>query len=139
VAAIDRPTLVADTKFWLPTSNTLIDSEILALGEFIISTVGDDDTLYPEVLCKSLKACALKNLTDSNASNGAIKKQRIGEHEREFFQGGLESTWKMYIDSLKDICPLFGYSPTATLGMKISPSESFDVLCDTTSDYEPFL
>lgn len=139
MAAIDRAQLVEDSVFWLPDANTLTDVEITKIGEMIISQVGDDDTKYPEVLCKTLHACATKNLTESIISGGSIKKDETGDRVIEFFQGGVESSWKAYINSLSDICPLFGYNKSISIGMKISPGTAIDVfdgrLTDTSDLY----
>ena len=131
MATISRPDLIEDIIFWIPDSNTLTKEDILKVIELIIVKVGDDNIYYSEVLCKSLEAVGLKNLVDSTTSSGGLKKEVLGEHEKEFFKGAEEDSWKSFLSSLTDICPLFGYSPPSILGIKIAPGSPI-----TSCDYE---
>lgn len=127
MATIDREQLVTDVNFWLPPANTLTNTEILTVGELVITQVGDDSSKYAEVLCKTLRACAVKNLTIAVTSAGAKKRQRIGDNETEYFNGSVKASWQDYIDSLADICPLFGYTPSVAIGIYINPGDAIDV------------
>jgi hypothetical protein len=70
VSVIDRDELLVDIKLPLPSSNVFTDAEILVLAERVISTVGDDDEYYEEVVCKSLKSIAINNRSKSVSSSG---------------------------------------------------------------------
>lgn len=124
MAAIDRNALLEDIKFWLPEGNVLSDANILKIAEYVIADVGDDDSKYAEVLCKSLKACGQANLTKHTVDTAALKQERVGEHSETYDPSIMKNTWNNFLDSLADICPIFGYRPTKSvgIGMKISPS-----------------
>lgn len=116
MATIDRDSLLLQCKMYLPSSQTLSDAMILALNEFVISKVGDDDSKEAEILCKCLYACGNKNLADSLVDFGALKKERTGDVEAEYHNNGGKSYWQAWIANLKNVCPLFGYSPTILTG-----------------------
>ena len=129
MATVDRPALVSDVKFWLPDSNTLDDPSLTKITELVISFVGDDSVNYPQILCESLEACAIKNLSDSgkgsaSSTGGGIKKETLGGHSKEYFEGSSEDLgdfWRDYIKDLKKkVCPLFGYSDRV-IGISIAP------------------
>ena len=134
MATIVRSTLVKDILFWIPDQNKVVDADLLKIVELVIILVGDDDTNYAEVLCKSLEAVALKNMTNESTSSGGLKKEVIGEHEKEYFKGAIEESWGAYIESLKDICPLFGYSPPAALGISICPGDAISTCPEPTTE-----
>ena len=113
---INRSTLLADTKLYLPEYNTLTDAQISSINEAVISDVGDDDEYYSELLCKSLKACAQLNQALS-ASTGDIKREKSFQREIEFYDSNSDGLWDDYIKSLATICPLLpggGYKPNFT-------------------------
>jgi hypothetical protein len=124
MAAIDRDKLLADDKLWLPPSNSLSDAQMLNINEYIIADVGDDDSNYAEVLCKSLRSLAGVNAANVGAATGGIQKQRTDEVEVSYFDGSsAKQGWDDYIDSLRDICPIFGYyGLKAKGGIKITTS-----------------
>ena len=127
MAVIVRATLIKDVIFWLPDQNKVLDSDLLKIVELVIGLIGDDDTKYAEILCKSLEAVALKNMTNESTNTGGLKKEVIGEHEKEYFKGAIEESWGSFIESLRDICPLFGYSPPAAFGISISPGDDIEI------------
>lgn len=133
MAAINRPKLISDAYTWLPSANTLNDCDLILLADAIISTVGDSSDNHGEVLCKLLKAAAIKNMSNSSVQGGVLKRQRIGEREEEYFKEGSTNFWKEYIDRLTDICPLFGYKPPANVGLKISPGKKIS-LCSSPAE-----
>ena len=134
MATISRPDLIKDINFWIPENNTLSNEDLLIIIELVIAQVGDDDSKYAEVLCKSLEAVGLKNLVNSTTSSGGLKKEVLGEHEKEFFKGAAEDSWKSFLNSLTDICPLFGYSPPATMGITIAPGDPIEICPDVLID-----
>lgn len=138
MATIDRNQLLSDIKTWLPDGNVLTDSQISAIAEYVITSVGDDDTKYAEVLCKSLKAVGLANLSKHTVDGSSLKQEKIGEHSETYDTAISKDYWKDFISSLKDICPIFGYKPTTVgIGMKISSGTTPTVndCCDTTDLY----
>ncbi len=107
MAPVDRDKLLADDLLWLPDSNVLTDDQIKAINEPIIITVGDDDSNYPEILCKSLQALGLANKSKYVVDSRGIKKDKVGDDQLEFFEGSSSDPWKLFLESLSDVCPLF--------------------------------
>jgi hypothetical protein len=128
MAAIDRDQLLSDAKLWLPESNVLSDAEMLQIIEFVIQNQipADDDQYYAEALCKSLRAIALANNARYQVDSAGKRKEQVGDVEVQWFERTSVNVWPNYIDSLKDICPLFGYTGLNTgIGMKINPGDKF--------------
>lgn len=128
MAAIDRPTLLADTKLWLPDSNVLSDAQISFINESVITSVGDDDQYYGEVLCKSLQACANANKALTTVDSGNVTRERVGSVE--IYYDSQEDTWSKYIAALPNICITFGYELNTAIGMKVNSGEVIDPLAD---------
>lgn len=120
MATIDRDKLYNDVIFWLPDEQALSESEIRTINDLIISKVGDDTTNYPEILCKSLEANARKNQINYTNSTGNIKSEKVDQVQLTYFEEGEEDIWDKYIESLSQICPLFGYNKPYPIGMKIN-------------------
>jgi len=124
--AIDRDVLYADTVLYLPEDNILTEGQIRTINEQVIALDGieDDNAFYSEVLCKSLKRCALINAAKSNVDGAGLKRDKVGEVELEFFDGASPHTsWRKYIRGLAQLCPYLpggGYSPAYGMGIQIS-------------------
>lgn len=135
MATIDRNQLLADIKLWLPESNVFSDAQILQISELVITRVGDDDSKYPEVLCKSLNAVGQANLAKHSVDGASLRKEKVGDNMEEYDTSVMKDVWKGFIKSLKDICPIFGYNKPVGLGMKINPSEAIVINdCPDSSD-----
>lgn len=136
---IDTVQLLADILFWLPDSNVLTDSQINTIAQYIINDVGDDDSNYAEVLCKSLRACGLANLSKHTVDGAALKQEKVGENSETYSTAAMQNIWDNFLDSLKDICPIFGYTGLSTnMGMKINPSTT-PVVNDCPDESDLFL
>ena len=121
--AIDRARLLCDEKQWLPDSNVLSDSHIRSINETVITNVGDEDNNYAEILCKGLRAIGLANRAKQQVDDRGLKREEAGEVEYEYYLEGSNDPWSLFIKSLSDICPLFGYTGlNAGIGIKITPS-----------------
>lgn len=130
MAAIGRTELLEDIIFWLPTSNTLSNSDIAKLYEIVINDVGDDDANYEEVLCKSLKSCAIKNKIDAIINQGAIKFQKAGTFSESYYQGAIKEAWENYLKELPGVCSSeIGYTfSTENIGnIYMNPGDTIDV------------
>lgn len=137
---IDRDQLLADIKFYLPDSNILTDPQLLVIAENVIAAVGDDEDYYAEVLCKSLRACAVVNKSKATVDTDGTKKEKVGDVEIERFQTTAgQSVWDDYIDSLNDLCPTFGYQITKSIGIKINPGEEVKVSNCPSTDTDIYL
>lgn len=88
------------------------------INETVILAVGDDELNHPEILCKCLKANALQNMANyTGQGGGSLKREKTGQVEAEWYNYSGGNFWKDWIYSLKDICPLYGYTiPTKGLG-----------------------
>ncbi len=123
MATVDRDQLLLDTKTWLPSSHTLSDSMIRMLNEVVVLRVGDDDSKYPQILCECLKANATKMMVDFPVTSAALKRDRTGEFELEYYNTTGQNFWKDYVASLvADVCPLFGYNATKNTDVAFSKS-----------------
>ena len=129
MATIDRSKLIEDVIYWLPSSNVLDKPSLTKLTGFVINRIGDDTVYEAQILCESLEACAVKNLSESRANGSQVKKEVLGGHTKEYFEGGSESLWQDYIDSLDTLCPIFGYNKPMRVGISISPGNPM-TLCD---------
>lgn len=119
--SICRDKLYYATLSWLPDEQTLSEKQIRQINEYIISIVGDDETKYAEILCKSLEANARRNKVDA-LLEGEIKREKTDQVELEYYQtvGGAGRFWDDYIKELQNICPIFGYNKPFTVGIRMS-------------------
>ena len=134
--AIDRTRLLCDEKEWLPDGNVLSDSLMRSINETVISNVGDEDSNYSEILCKGLRAIGLANRAKQQVDDRGLKREEAGDVEYEYYLAGNNDPWALFVKSLSDICPLFGYTGlNAGIGVKINPSEKPTVNpCPTLSE-----
>jgi len=124
--AIDRDVLYADTVLYLPEGNVLTEGQIRTINEQVIALDGieDDNAFYSEVLCKSLKRCALINAAKYDVDGAGLRRDKVGEVELEFHEKVSPYTWRKYIRGLSQLCPFLpggGYSPAYGMGIQISP------------------
>lgn len=126
---IDRIKLYEDIAVWLPESNVLTEAQMEVIVEFVITQVGDDESKYAEVLCLSLKALGTANMARVAATTDGLKREKAGGEEYEYAtDGSAHLGWKAFVDSLKDICPLFGYyGLRSSAGIKITTSRTPNV------------
>ena len=123
MAAIDRDKLVDSVIFYLGEANILPDEIILATCESVILEVGDDDQFYAEILCKSIRACAIQNKVISTTNSGrSRKREKSHNREIEWYKSDPSDYWKEFIDYLPELCASFGYCglPSAFKGMFIT-------------------
>ena len=106
---ISRDELISDINMYMRSDGILTDAQELIIAEKVITAVGDDDSNYAEILCKSLKNIALIN--KAKASNlGSHKAIRTDELWEEFYHDISGNSWDIYLDSLDDVCAAFGYT-----------------------------
>ena len=141
-----QASLLTDVKFWLPSENTLNDDGLGVIINLTITQVGNLDSQYAEVLCKSLKNAALKNNSDHLVDTATVTEEKVGEVQKKWDGDSNKDIWINYIESLKDICPIFGFIPTTgPIGIMISPGITPDINPDcpdlsitTEADQLPF-
>lgn len=148
MAQLDRPTLLANVKVWLPPANTLTDAQLNMLIESVITNVltihddiADNEDLYEkEIICKSVLAAAEMNIamTSVGSSSQAVKRHKTDDVEIEWWNkaDGGRSDWERFIDSLKkDLCPKYiGYTFKRIVGAKVVLSGTKIVPCPTSED-----
>ena len=117
MATIDRDKLYSDTICWLPDNNALKEDQVRFINESVITSVGDDQSKYGEVLCKSLLACANANKAKQSVDTGNVTRERVGNVE--IYYDSKEETWDKYIASLPQVCSLFGYELRRPVGISI--------------------
>lgn len=123
-----QASLLNDVKFWLPDENILDDNGLAIIINLTITQVGDIDSQYAEVLCKSLKNAALKNNSSHLVDTASVISEKVGEVQKKWDGDSNKDIWLNYIESLKDICPIFGFIPTTgPIGIMISPSITPDI------------
>lgn len=139
MATIDRTQLLVDEKLWLPEGNILTDAHMQAINESVIANqIPADDAIHKaEALCKGLRAIAFANKAKYNVDTKGTKKEKVGDIEIEKFSNSGSDPWGDFIDSLVDVCPIFGYTGLtkgATVGMQISPSDKFKITDEPNND-----
>ncbi len=108
MATINRLLLLEDIKLYMRSDSIFSDAQMNKMAEKVITTVGDDDSNYEEILCKSLKSVALNNKAQSTASGG-LKSIKIEDKlEESYYQEGGSKSWDDYLDSLDDVCVVLG-------------------------------
>ena len=143
MAEISIEKLVEDAKCYLPDSSVLSDAALTNLAENVVEyqIPENDNVYYSEALCKLLKSAGFVNkLKASGGSSGAKKKEKAGDVEVEFYEGGgTASSWDDYIDSLVDVCPLLpggGYNLPSGIGILINSGGPIVINdCDTEVPY----
>lgn len=134
---IDRSQLQTDQLAWLPDDNVISTTQMSAISENIISAVGDDSENYAEILCKSLRGIAYANLSKYVVDTKNIKKEKVDKVEIERFENISTNPWKEYLDSLQDICPLFGYTGLgASMPIRIIINNGTKISADTCKDLD---
>ncbi len=122
--------IVARMHLWLPENNVLTDLQMQNIVSLIITTVGSAESDEPEILCKALRAAAQLNKAKAATSYG-LTKEKVDRAEYTFATGGKspKDLWQDYIDSLADICPLFGYTGApSSVGIKVNSGPTIDPL-----------
>lgn len=131
MAAIDPQSVIDNTSLYIPSGNVLTNEQMLILVNNIISQLEVDDTEFqPQVQCDFLRALSYTNQARVSVDVGGIQSERVGDHARSYNSAYVNEAWKNFRDSLKDICPLFGYTPPFTAGIKINAGEVNDPLRD---------
>ena len=132
MAVIDRVQMLSDTKLYLPDENLLSDALLNNIIDSVIANqIPSDDSIFrSEALCKTLKAAALLNKAKASVDTATLKREKVGQLEKEQFEGASRFSWDDYIKSLSDICPYLpggGFRPSKAIGARINPSKPFIV------------
>lgn len=136
--AVTAEQVLENTGYLIPEQNALPPDRLLIIAQSIIDKYGDDDENLGKIYCEFLKSVGVQNKAISNTSSGSLKREKLGQHEIEYFDGA-KLDWDGYITSIKnDICPLlFGVSEPVAYGAKINSKEKTPVIspyCGIDSD-----
>lgn len=122
--AVTAEQVLAEIEVFIPSNNVLTEAQMLVIIQTIIDQVGDDDSNLAEIKCKSLEAIGIINLSKATSTiSTGLKKEKVGNTEVEYFGAGQSNNgWQDFLDSLKLVCPLFGYYGLSSgIGIKITP------------------
>jgi len=130
MATIDRIKLLGDMLNWLPEDNILTTDNMNEAIELVIAKVGDDDTKYGEVFCKTLDLIADWNIIKTPIVNQRISRESLGDHSVSYDSGmSYRQVWTDFKEKLNDVCPLYGYSPSSRKsGIRINPGTPYNPL-----------
>lgn len=111
--------VVEQMILWLPENNVLTEAQMTVIAQQLFDELGPD--AIPEILCKALERAALLNKSKASTYY-ALSRERNYQVEFYFNTGGKTPAdlWDDYIASLKDICPIFGYSPPSSIGIVVN-------------------
>lgn len=129
----EKDAILCAAALWLPADNVLTEAQMNAILDLVIARVGDSPS-EGEVFCKFLKAVAEANLAKATVDSAPISSERIDKHAVSYNSNLVQNAWKNFKKSLTTICPMYGYTPPATIGMLISSGEDFEILscCNNT-------
>lgn len=114
--------VIDDTEDYIPPSNTLSDTKLLSIAQKLIDKHGDTDGVKPKVECLFLQQVGTVNAVQGSVSSGSVKREKLGSHEIEFFDGSTVN-WDDYILKIKrDVCPILGYNTKFVVGAKVNSS-----------------
>ena len=120
--AIIAQDIIDATSIYVPASNQIPDSSMLTLAQDLIDKYGDDDSNLNLICCEFLKVVGAINGALSTVDLSGKKREKLGDHEIEYFEGDSGNSWDDFVDKVNDtICPLvFGinkpYVTGATIG-----------------------
>ena len=120
--AINPDEILADLDLWLPTTNVLVDSQLLTIINKQITAIGGDDQYYSEVFCKSLRLTAEINQAKSTGNSGLKSRKLEDLIEEEYYEDGANESWEEFISQLPTICAREGYT-----GLSVSALGFIDV------------
>lgn len=123
MAQIDPNVVLTNTSVYIPTENILTNEEMIALINQVIMRVGNDDTNLPQVQCEFLRDLATVNMSRAQVDAVSTTSERVGDHARSRDPAYVQRAWSTFRDSLRDICPLFGYRLPARRRIFINPGE----------------
>ena len=120
--------IISETSIYVPPENILSQTQMETVASDLINKYGDEDSNLPTLKCEFLKAIAVINGTVASVQSGNQKREKLGEHEIEWYDGSSDP-WGDYLTRVKsDICPLFGVEPIITIGATYSSEEQKPVI-----------
>ncbi len=115
--------VIDDTVIYIPESNVLLEEQLVAIAQKLIDKYGDTDEVKPKVECLFLQQVGTVNAVQGSVSSGSVKREKLGSHEIEFFDGSTVN-WDDYILKVKrDVCPILGYNPKFVVGATVNSAE----------------
>lgn len=110
----------------LPNANVLDCSMLTNLAKIVIGNLPSNDCSYEgEALCKLLIAAGRINKSKAAVDVASKKREKVGDLEVEYATQNTRQVWDDFLNSLRDLCPVFGYNIPIAMGIIINPSEKF--------------
>lgn len=127
--AITAQDVIDNVSIYIPASNSITQTQMLELAQKLIDRYGDDDSNLPKISCEFLKNLAIINGTASVISNGTVKREKLGGHEIEYFDGGASTDWDDYYDKIvNNVCPILGVVQKISFGATYNSSPEEPVI-----------
>lgn len=136
---INTTEVLEEVKMYLPDENEFTDKQMLIMINKIITAVGDDDSYYEEVTCKSAKVIAENNANKMSLQQN-YKSTRVDNLWEEYFKSDNSNVWDNFLSRIRSVCTNIGYTGlnSHTSGyMAVNTSKSTSVLDDPTLDVNP--
>jgi hypothetical protein len=131
----EKDKITCDAKMWLPDDNVMNPDQMSKILDLVIGR--NPTAVEGEIFCKYLETVANANLAKATVDSAPISSERVDNHSVSYNSVLAQNAWKYFKKQLKTICPMYGYSPRTTVGMKISSGEDFNIIdCDPTSDLQ---
>lgn len=126
--AVTTQQVIDDTSLYIPSQNIISEADMLALAQKLIDKYGDSDENLPKIECEFLKGVGVINSVSGAVSSGGLKREKLGDHEIEYFDGATQD-WDGYIKKVKEeICPLLGVTSKVTIGAKFNSAPEVSVI-----------
>lgn len=136
--AVTAEQVYNETAYLIPAQNVLTEAQLLGIAQNLINLYGDDDSNLGTIKCNFLKQVGTQNGVLGSLSSGSVKREKLGDHELEYFQGSTVD-WNEYVKQVNDnICPLFGVTVSVSFGAKINSSSKKPIIspvCGGLRDY----
>ena len=131
--SIDKDLLLLDIKNWIPESNELTDDKMIWALNTVIGKYGDEDEVYKEVLCRSLRFIAELNSSNTTVDPEDIRSEKLGSLTNTYYRSGnnkgsVNDTWTIWIKKklISEYCLLIGWQfPHIPIGIHINPGEVY--------------
>lgn len=136
--AVTAEQVYNETAYLIPSQNILTEAQLLGIAQTLIDKYGDDDSNLGLIKCEFLKQVGIQNGVIGSLSSGSMKREKLGDHEIEYFQGSTVD-WQSYIKAVKeDLCPMFGIVSSVSFGAKINSSDKKKVINPCCGGHDDF-
>lgn len=134
--AVTPELVISKTSTYTPATNILSTSEMTELATATITKIGDADSNLNSICCSFLIAIGEINSTLASIGASGLRREKLGQHEREYFESAGDN-WEEYVVKVKNtICPLFfGVSKKYTVGATVNSSPQIEIINNCVNKY----